>query len=158
VRSKIEGDGSVLGKIRLGEFLREEKFGDGARRSSHALRRDTTATLREVRCFGFFAPVAESGANGGHDLSGCREVEVAGGADGRGWELFVLGQAVFDFVTDDGAEVGVGLLLPFPVAYAAVEEIVAIADVALVFIRPFDEAEVAVCGFYLRKCRVRSDR
>ena len=38
VRSKIEGDGSVLGKIRLDEFLREEKFGDGARRSGQCVR------------------------------------------------------------------------------------------------------------------------
>jgi hypothetical protein len=149
VRSKIGSDGSGLGKIRLGEFLREEKCGDGARRSGHALRRDTTAILREARCFGFFAPVAESGANGGHDLSGCCEVEVAGGPDRRGWEFFVFGQAVFDFVADGDTEVGVGFLLPFPVADTAVKEIGAVADVALVFVRPFDEAEVTVCGFHV---------
>jgi hypothetical protein len=34
------------------------------------------------------------------------------------------------------------------VADAAVKEIGAVADVALVFVRPFDEAEVTVCGFH----------
>jgi len=78
----------------------------------------------------------------------CCEVEVAGGSDRRGWEFFVFGQAVFDFVADGDTEVGVGFFLPFPVADAAVKEIGAVADVALVFVRPFDEAEVTVCGFH----------
>lgn len=63
-----------------------------------------------------------------------------------------------DFVADDGAEACVGFLLPFPVADAAVEEIGAVADVALVFVRPFDEAEIGVCWFHFKKCRVGSDR
>jgi len=79
----------------------------------------------------------------------CCEVEVAGGSDKRGWEFFVFGQAVFDFVADGDTEVGVGFLLPFPVADTAVKEIGAVADVALVFVRPFDEAEVTVCGFHV---------
>jgi len=82
-----------------------------------------------------FAPVAESGANDGHALSGCCEVEVAGGPDRRGWEFFVFGQAVFDFVADGDTEVGVGFFLPFPVVDTAVKEIGAVADVALV-LRP----------------------
>lgn len=53
-----------------------------------------------------------------------------------------------DFVPDDGAEVGVGCFLVFAVADAAVEKVGAIADVALVFIRPFHDAEVGVCGFH----------
>ena len=65
---------------------------------------------------------------------------------------------MFDFVADDGAEACVGSFLPFPVADAAVEEIGAVADVALVFVRPFHEAEVAVCWFHFNKCRVGSDQ
>lgn len=55
---------------------------------------------------------------------------------------------MFDFVADYGAEVGIGFLLPFRVSDAAVKEIRAVADVALVLVRPFDEAEVAACSFH----------
>lgn len=54
---------------------------------------------------------------------------------------------MFDFVTDDGTEVGVGFLLILSNTDAAVEEIGAVADIALVFVRPFDEAEVLSAGF-----------
>ena len=72
------------------------------------------------------------------------EVEVAGGADGGLGEGFAFGEAVGDFVADDGAEFGVGGFFLISVASAAEVEVRAVADVALVFIRPADEAVVAV--------------
>lgn len=55
---------------------------------------------------------------------------------------------MFYLVEDDAAEIGVGVHFVFAVADTAVEEIGTIADVALVFVRPFHEAEVAVCWFH----------
>lgn len=62
--------------------------------------------------------------------------------------MFAFCDAVFDLVEDDAAQVGVSVHLDFAVADAAVEEIGTIADVALVFVRPLHEAEVAVCWFH----------
>ena len=76
------------------------------------------------------------------------EVEVAGGADGWVGEGFAFVQPVGDFVADNCAEIRVCLLLLITVAAAAVVEIRAVADVALVLIGPADEAEVGVCGFH----------
>ena len=53
-----------------------------------------------------------------------------------------------DFIADDGAEVGVGGFFLFAVADAAVVEVRAVADVALVFIGPADEAVVTIFWFH----------
>ncbi len=76
------------------------------------------------------------------------EVEVAGGADGWGGEGFAFIEPVGDFVADDGAEIRVGLLLLISMAAAAVVEVRAIADVALVLIGPVDEAVITVFWFH----------
>jgi hypothetical protein len=77
-----------------------------------------------------------------------REIEVAGGADGRLGEDLALGDSVGDLVADDGAEVGVGVFLAVAVAAAAVVKIRAVADVALVLIGPADKAVVTVFWFH----------
>ncbi len=76
-----------------------------------------------------------------------RKVEIAGGADGGLGEWLALGGAVGDFVADDGAEVGVGVLIPIAVA-AAVVEIRAGAEGARVLIGPADEAVVGGFRFH----------
>ena len=53
-----------------------------------------------------------------------------------------------DFVADDGAEFCVGGFFLIAVAGAAEVEVRAIADVALVFIGPADEAVVTVFWFH----------
>ena len=53
VRGKIGGDGSDLGKVRVGEFLTGEKLGGGAGRAGDGLRRDATTTLGKERFFHF---------------------------------------------------------------------------------------------------------
>ena len=55
---------------------------------------------------------------------------------------------MFDFVTDDGTEVGVGFLLPFPVADAAQGEVGAVTDGAFVVIRSADEAVILIFCFH----------
>ena len=67
-------------------------------------------------------------------------VEAAGGADGGLGEGFAFGEAMGDFVADDGAVLGVGGFFLIAVVGAAEVEIRAIADVALVLIGPADEA------------------
>lgn len=69
----------------------------------------------------------------------------------RGSEVQVAGGGGDRFVPDDRAKVGVGCLFVFTVADAAIKQIRTIADVALVLIRPFHEARVAVCGFHVGK-------
>ena len=59
-----------------------------------------------------------------------------------------LGESVGDFFPDDGAKFAVGLEFYLSVADAAEIEVWAIADVTLVFIRPLDEAVVAVLRFH----------
>jgi hypothetical protein len=76
------------------------------------------------------------------------EVEVAGCADGWGGEGFAFIESVGDFVADDGAEVGVGLLLLISMAAAAVIEVRAVADVAQVLIGPADESVIAIFCFH----------
>ena len=76
------------------------------------------------------------------------KVEIASGADGGSWKGFAFGEAVGDFVADDGAEVGVGLFFLLAVADAAEVEVRAVADVTLVLIGPADKAMVAVFGLH----------
>jgi hypothetical protein len=76
------------------------------------------------------------------------EVEVAGGADGWGGEGFAFFEPVGDFVADDGAEIGVGLLFLISVAAAAVVEVRAVADVAQILIGPADESVITVFWFH----------
>lgn len=59
-----------------------------------------------------------------------------------------LRESVGDFFPDDGAKFAVGLEFYLSVADATEIEVWAIADVTLVFIRPLDEAVVAVLGFH----------
>ena len=73
---------------------------------------------------------------------------IAGGTDGGHGESLAVGGAVGDFVADDGAEYGVGVFLAVAVADAAIVEIRAVADVALVLIGPADEAVVTVFRFH----------
>ena len=80
--------------------------------------------------------------------SGSDEIQSPGGFDRRSWEGLTLGQTVGDFFVDDDAEFAVGIEFDFGVADAAKIEVGAIADVTLVFIRPLDEAVVAVLGFH----------
>ena len=134
VRGKIGGDGSEAGKIRVGEFVMEGTNSDSERDAPGTFCGGTPQPLCG-KCVGdALKLIASSGANGGHALLGSSEVEVAGGADGGLWEVFALGEAVVDFVADDGAEIGVGCFLVFAVADTAVEEVGAVADVALVFV------------------------
>jgi hypothetical protein len=53
-----------------------------------------------------------------------------------------------DFVADDDAEVSVGLFFLFAVEAAAVVEVRALADVALVFVGPADEATITIFGLH----------
>ena len=55
---------------------------------------------------------------------------------------------MFDFVADRCAKFGVGRFLFFPMADTAVEKVRAVADVALVLVRPFHKTKVGVCGFH----------
>ena len=59
-----------------------------------------------------------------------------------------MGEAVGDFFPDDGAEFAVGFEFHVGMADAAEIEVGAIADVTQVFVRPLDEAVVAVLGFH----------
>lgn len=77
-----------------------------------------------------------------------RKVEVAGGADGGSGEGFAVVEPVGDFVADDGAEFGVGLFLLISMTAAAVVEVRAIANVALVLIGPADESVITVFWFH----------
>lgn len=67
-----------------------------------------------------------------------------------------MGEAVGDFIADDGAEFCVGLFFLFAVADAAEVEVRAIADVALVVTGPADKAVIAVIAVFWvhgrRKC------
>lgn len=56
-----------------------------------------------------------------------------------------------DLVANDGAEFRVGFLLGVAVADAAEIEVRTVADVALVFFRPLDDAEIVVCRFHMGK-------
>lgn len=76
------------------------------------------------------------------ELASGRKIEIPGGADGGVRERLVLCGAVGDFVTDDGAEVGVGVFLAGVVADPAEIEVGAIADVALVLVGPADKAVI----------------
>lgn len=76
------------------------------------------------------------------------EIKVAGGADGGLGEGIAFGEAMGDFVADDGAEVGVGGFFLIAVAHAAEVDVRAVADVALVLIGPADEAMVTVFWFH----------
>ena len=67
-------------------------------------------------------------------------VEAAGGADGGLGAGFAFGEAMGDFVADDGAVLGVGGFFLIAVVGAAEVEIRAIADVVLVLIGLADEA------------------
>ncbi len=78
------------------------------------------------------------------ELSGGGEIEVAGGSDRGIGEGIAFGEAMGDFVANDGAEVGIGLFFLVTVAAAAVVEIRAVANVALVFIGPTHKAVIAV--------------
>lgn len=66
---------------------------------------------------------------------------------GRG-QRFSLREPMLNFVPDNLAKFGVGPLLVFPVANSAGIQIRAVADVALVFVRPMDKAMVAIFGFH----------
>jgi hypothetical protein len=61
--------------------------------------------------------------------------------------LIAFRETVGYFVADDGAEVGIGVFLAVAVAAAAVLEIRAVADVALVFVGPADKAVITIFRF-----------
>ena len=76
------------------------------------------------------------------------EIRIAGGADGGIRECFAFGEAVGDFVADDGAKIGVSILFVIAVADTAKIKVRAIADVALILIGPADKTMVTVFGFH----------
>jgi hypothetical protein len=80
------------------------------------------------------------------------ELQGPGGFDCRCGKGLALAEAVGDFFSDDGAEFAVGINFHFGVADAAEIEVGAIADATLVFIRPLDQAVVAVLGFQKLCC------
>jgi hypothetical protein len=75
--------------------------------------------------------------------AGAREARTA-----RVGRVFALGEAVGDFVADDGAEFCVGGFFLFDAADAAAVEIRAIAHARPLPVGPADEAVVAAFGFH----------